>query len=359
MFDLEIHKAFWDRRDIGRPLLGINVGFTLEHRFPLLMATISPGLVKPKDIRTDLFLEDCDRLYETHQNLGDYPLASAPFVGIPWMEAIMGCPIMASSSGFWAEHCVNDWKSWHWQQPTRDNPWTQKLLELTSTLVEHAKGRYPVAPTLMRGPSDILAALRGGANLPLDIFDEPDLIRKALAMCADVHVEVGKAQLSLIPESSQGYMAGDAALRTWAPRKIVWLQEDAMSLLSPSLYSEFIYPLDKRISGEYPCTAFHLHGSALWAIDELLQIPEIDVIELNLEDATCDIDATFAGWKKIQAHRPLVIWRMYGEDFESWLKRVLKEIPANGLSIQISTNNIDEAKIVRKIFYEAIKNTNI
>jgi len=357
MFDrnFELHKAFWSRQDIGRPLLGINVGFTLQHRFPRLMKTISPGPMKPEAIRTDLFLQDCDNLYETHQNLGDYPFVSAPFVGIPWMEAIMGCPIMASPSSFWAEHYVDDWKNWHWQRPTIENPWAQKLLELMTALVKHSNGRYPIAPTLMRGPSDILAAMRGGANLSLDIFDEPDLIRKVLKMCADVHIEVGKAQLAEIPDSSQGYMAGDAALRTWAPNKVVWLQEDAMALLSPSLYTEFISPVDKRISSEYSCTAFHLHGSALWAIDELLQIPEIDVIELNLEDASCDIEGTFEGWKKIQAHKPLVIWRMYGEDFEAWLKRVLREVPSNGLSIQISTNNNNEAEKTRQVFFEVIK----
>lgn len=352
--NLEIHKAFWDRRDIGRPLLGINLGFTLQYRFPRLMETISPGLMKPEDIRIDLFLEDCDRLYETHQNMGDYPLASAPFVGIPWMEAIMGCPIVASPSSFWAEHYVDDWKSWHWQQPTMENPWVQKLLELMTALVAHSRGRYPVAPTLMRGPLDILAAMRGGATMPLDFFDEPDLMVKFLEMCANVHIEVGKAQLALIPDSSEGYMAGDAALRSWAPGKIVWLQEDAMALLSPSLYSQFIYPLDKRISSEYPCTVFHLHGSALWAIDELLQIPEIDVIELNLEDASCDIEGTFAGWKKIQAHKPLVIWRMYGDDFSDWLERVLREIPSNGVSIQVSTNNEDEGKKIKEIFFEKV-----
>lgn len=352
--NLELHKAFWNRQDIGRPLLGVNIGFTLQQRFPRMMETITPGLLKPEDIRIDPFLEDCENLYRAHQDMGDYVFVGAPFVGIPWMEAIMGCPIMASHSNFWAEHCVDDWKSWQWRRPTIEDPWAKKLLQLMEALVTRSDGRFPVAPTLMRGPSDILSAMRGGANLSMDFFDEPEVIRKALEMCVNVHMETGKAQLALIPDSDLGYMAGDAALRLWAPEKIVWLQEDAMASLSPSLYTEFIYPLDKRMSMEYPCTAFHLHGSALWAIGDLLRIPQINVIELNLEDAFCDVEGTFAGWKKIQVHKPLIIWRMYGENFESWLGRVLNEIPSSGLSIQVSTKNKDEAEKVREIFWEEI-----
>ena len=347
-------RAFWQRQEMDRPLLGLNIGFTVQQRFPLLMAAIPIGRVKPEDIRTDLFLADCDRLYEAHRGLGDYPYVSAPFTGIPWLEAILGCPIMCSGTSFWAEPCVADWRGWRGPQPIWESPWARKLLELMRALVEHGRGRYPAAPTLMRGPSDLMAAMGGASQLPLLMIDEPALARRVAELCTEVWIEVGRAQLELIPESAEGYIAGDAALRAWAPEKLVWLQEDAMALLSPRLYREFILPLDRRIAASFPCTAFHLHGSALWAIDELVKEPAIAVLELNLEDATCDLEATFAGWKKIQAHKPLVIWRMYGGDFRDWLRRVVAELPPRGLSIQVSTHDEEEAYKAMDAFSEIV-----
>jgi hypothetical protein len=230
------------------------------------------------------------------------------------------------------------------------NPWTQKLLELMQALLEHSRGRFQVSPTLMRGPCDILAAMRGATQLPLDLLDTPDRVVPALERCADIWRQLARAQLDLIPPSGQGYMALDAALRTWAPDKLLWLQEDAMSLLSPTLYRKYVCPLDARLSALFPCVAFHLHGSALWAVDEVLRLPGVDVVELNLEAAMCDVEGTFAGWRKIQQRKPLVIWRMMSADFPSWLARVARELPARGLAIQVSVGNLEDARRVQEEF---------
>ena len=352
---IERHRAFWQRQATDRPLLGCNIGLFVDAQFPRLMGAIPPGLVRPEDIRLDLFLEDCERLYQSYREAGDdYPFVAAAFVSLPWMEAIMGCPIRSSPTSFWAEPCIEDWGSWHWQPQVMENPWMQKLLELERALVEHSGGRYPVAPTLMRGPSDMLAAMRGAAQLPLDLLDSPDLTRRAIELCAKVWIEVGQAQLALVPQSDVGYMAGSHGLRTWAPDKVIWLQEDAMAVLSPDLYREFFLPVDRRIAGEFPCTAFHLHGSALWAIDELVEVPEIDVLELNLEAAYCDVEGTFAGWKKIHAHKPLVMVLSDEEDFWSWLDRVLAEFSSAGLVIQVAAKDLEQAKEVKAGFLEAV-----
>lgn len=319
------------------------------------METIPRGLVEPQDIRVDLFLQDCEQSYCSHQQIGDdYPFVTAAFHGIPWMEAIMGCPIRSSPTSFWAEPVVADWQTWHWEARTLDNPWAEKLLELVRALVEHSQGRYSVAPTLMRGPSDMLAALRGAKQLPLDLLDFPDLMRRAIDLCAEVWIDVGKAQLGLIPSCDEGYVAGDYGLKTWAPDKVIWLQEDAMALLSPQLYREFFLAVDRRIADQFCCSAFHLHDSGLWAVKELAQVPEIDVLELNFEATARDEEGTFAGWKEIQVSKPLVVWRLYEDDFWSWLARVLTELSWRGLSIQTTVRDVSEGKRVKERFLEVL-----
>jgi hypothetical protein len=352
---LHRHQEFWARQPADRPLLGINVGFAVEDTFPRTMARIADGPLKPGDIPVDEFLQDCDALAQAHEGLGDYPYVAAPFVGVPWLEAIAGCPIQASRNSFWAEACVQDWRSWRWRESFVDNPWTQKLLELMEALVAHAAGRYQVAPTLMRGPADILSAMRGGAPYVMDLVDTPEAIGPAIDEAARLWSVVAELQLARIPQTAGGYVAGAAALRTWAPDKVLWLQEDAMSLLSPKLYRKHFLPVDRRLSDSFPCVAFHLHGSALWAIDDLIQVPGIDVLELNLEDARCDVEGTFAGWRKIQQHKPVVLWRMYAADFEDWLNRVLRELPRAGVSVQVSAHDLAEAQTAQAIFARAVE----
>jgi len=343
---IERHRAFLKREPSDRPLFGCNMGLLMHEVFPSLAKSIPAGQVTPDQIRVDLFLEECERLYQSFCELNDdYPFVGAAFIYVPWMEAIMGCPIRSSGTTMWAEPAVPDWETWHWEKPSLDrNPWALKLMELTKAVVEHSAGRYPVAPTLMRGPADMLSAMRGATRFALDFYDYPAAVRRAAELCTEVWLEVGKAQMALVPESSSGYIASGHGLRFWAPDKIIWLQEDAMALLSPRLFREFILPWDRRIASEFPYVAFHLHGSALWAVHDLVKVPELDVIELNFEAAPGGVEGIFTGWKQILEQKPLVAWGPYDPLPNSWLHRVWSEFPPRGLSVQATVSTLEEGQ---------------
>lgn len=348
---LHLHKAWYNREETQRPVLAINVGFWATERFPRSMRTFPEDRpLNPADFDNDVYCQDADDLAVRQQGYGDYPFVAAANTAMCWIEAILGCPVFArySSSSIWAEPAIQSWDDF--EAPDLDNnEWFDKLLEQTEALVKNADGRYQVAPTLMRGPSDLLSAVRGGTNLPLDFYDDPEAVQRAAEIVANVHIAVGKAQLALIPDSEDGYIAGDAALKGWSPQRQIWLQEDAMALMDPPTYTNIFLPVDKKIAGSFEDCIFHLHGTALWAIDELVEIPDLYAIELNLEDASCDVPGTHEGWHKIQARKPVVVWRKFGPDsFDEWLKFVLDEYPKEGLSVQVATAGVEEADVVIK-----------
>ena len=106
------HRTFLSREPTDRPLLGCNVGFYMHEAYPNVAQSLPRGLVTPEDIRVDLFLEDCERLYQAYRDLDDdYPFVGAAFVYLPWMEAIMGCPIQAAETNMWTEPPVSS-SSW-------------------------------------------------------------------------------------------------------------------------------------------------------------------------------------------------------------------------------------------------------
>ena len=279
----------------------------------------------------------------------DYCFVGSPFPHFPWMEAIVGCPVRFSGTAFFAESCVENWQRWRPPEAPLETPWGRKLLELMHAVAEHAGRRYPVGATLMRGPADMLAALSGPSRLPLDLFDCPEAIRRAAEACADAWIQVGQAQLALVPESTEGYMAGAQAYRTWAPEKAIWLQDDATALFSPRLYRDLLLPQITRILDQFPCTGFHLHGKIAWGIDLLLPLPKLDVIEFG-PDAGQAMDELFPESKRIQEHKKLVFLRWYEEDLADWLDRVLTGFPPHGLSIQVQASNAEEGMIVKQLF---------
>jgi len=350
-YPLNRHRAFYERATMDRPLLAVNLGFFAHEHFPRTMKALPKGRILPEDIPTGAFLADCEDLHRKHGHIGDdYPFVASPIMFIPWMEAIMGCPVMASPTSVWSEPFVTDWNRWHWRPPRLDDAWPRCLLKLMDNLVKFAAGRFPVSPTMMRGPADMVAALRGACAFALDFIDTPEAIGRAMALATDIWIQIARAQHEMIPESPHGYMDGDRGFRFWGPEKTLWLQEDAMALLSPGIYREFILPADRRIASEFGAVAFHLHDTGLFGLEDLLSIEDLDVIELNFESAVSDVEAVFRGWSRIQKHKPLIIWRNFAPDFEPWLDRVLKEFPPQGLSLQITAKSVEDAVRVREIF---------
>jgi len=352
-----LYRAYL-RRENPRPLFGCTLGmFTKEH-YPRATAALPDRQLLPEDIDIEAYLADCDDLYLAHEKMNDdFPFVSAPMTSIPWMEAIMGCPIMCKDNSIWAEPCITDWAEWQPPEDLSENSWFRRLCQLTEAMVAHARGRYPVSVTLMRGPADVISAMRGAQNYVWDMIDEPEQMRIIAEKIADVYIAAAQAQLERIPDTEQGYLCGDQGMRIWQPQKFIWLQEDALSLLSPALYRQTILPADQKIVETFGHAAFHLHFNCLWMIDFLLDIPQIEVIELNLESAAVDLDATFAGWEKIRTKKPLVIWAQYDPDtFQSWMERFLREIPHEGVNFQIALFDRDpDLGIKVREIYENLK----
>jgi hypothetical protein len=163
-----------------------------------------------------------------------------------------------------------------------------------------------------------------------------------------VWIETGEAQLNLIPESGNGYMVGASALRVWFPEKGIWLQDDALSLLSPNSYRAIFLPYVDSITRSFPRVAFHLHGNVLWAVDIFLEVDGIDVLELNYDAGLCELEDVKESWKRIQEKKPCIA---FGEFSPEELRVVLHEMVPNGLSIQTVTNNTDDAIEIRDVVF--------
>jgi hypothetical protein len=330
---LRRHRAFLNSEPTDRPLIGSWLfGFFVHQQYPSVAAAMQPGPVQPDDIPIQLFLQDVDALWEAYSELDDdYPFSMGAFYGVPWMEAIMGCPVHFSGTNMYSGPCILDWDAYNWKRPTLDNPWARKLLEFLDALVKHSNGRFACGPTLMRGPADMCSAMRGGTNLALDLYDCPEEVQRLAELCTDVWIEVGQAQLDLVPMSENGYIAGCAGLRCWMPEKGIWLQDDAISVLSPRFYSDIFLPQVRRIATAFPVIAFHLHGNTLWPVDLLLTVDDIDVMELNYDVGICDLEKVIAAWKDIQNRKPLIA---FADATLDEFDHIMNELSPVGLSLQ-------------------------
>ncbi len=334
------HEAFWKRDPTDRPIGSFWLGSRLPDELYGAARNIPVGRVSAADVRVEDFLPDYDRMQETHESVGDDAFwAASPFFGLPWVEAILGCPVYYSGETFWADPIWPEWPR-EIDLPTPEGAaWLEKLLEFTRALVKRADGRYAVAPTLMRGPSDLAAAVRGHQSMIYDLYDHPEELGQLLDLATDVWIDVARRQLDAIPPIAGGYVSN--FYRIWAPDRVVLTQEDASASYSPALFRRHLLPADRRISDAFPYSIMHVHSPTVWPVEQWLEIDSLSCIEINYDNNGPRLPELLPILRKVQEAKPLVIRGELTVEEIAWTRR---ELSPRGLLLNLVAMSVEEAR---------------
>jgi hypothetical protein len=274
------HHSFYDRSEATRPLLDFFVGGL----FPLAQFRdgLSDGLLAPEAVVPEAF-EDYHRILGAQVPVrGELIETLFPFIPIPWMEAIIGCPVRVSldTCSIGAEPFLEDLSELDRVEEAAldpENPWRLKLLEYQHFLVETFGGEKPVGLPIMRGPMDMIGAMLGGERTVFGFYDHPREMERLLRICADAWLQTARAQFEVIPPFQGGYF-NYRQVHLSEPSPV--LQEDNVAMLSPSLYREFVLPQDERILVAFPHALFHTHSSSAHILlDDLLACPLVKSVD--------------------------------------------------------------------------------
>ena len=333
--------ARWLTRENERPLIGFYVGSMYPlHLYPGSRRHLSDGPVTPQDVVVEDYLDDGERLHDLHERAGgDLLWSAAPFFGIPWVEASLGCRVVADfTTGSTRASPSPGFEDASQIPPFREsNPWIERMLEFIPALQARAAGRYPVGVTLMRGVSDLLSALYGGEGFIFRMLEHPQDIRTAVQKLTDYWIEFGRCLLSRLPLFQGG--TGSWFYGVWMPGKALWMQEDAAALLSPTLYEEFILPADRRIAAAFEHTIIHLHPARFIPAKQLSRTG-VDAIELHVDRGGPTAGDLVPVHREILEHKPLLI---YGEIPLTDIDALLEHLPWKGLALDLVVSSVEDA----------------
>lgn len=345
---IEKYKAFWNREEMERPL----IGFTFRGFFPLEEYRVtrsweSDTLLTPDMIEPEDFMDDEITLLKEGEILnddiirGDSPAAAA----IPWLSGMLGSPLKRLPGNVLGEELTCSWDGLRDIKLDHSNSWFKKYISFICALVEKADGRFPVSHGAFRGPSDLLGLLRGTTQSIMDLVDEPARATKLLWRLADIFIEITEEAWKHIPLFYGGYF--DGMYQLWAPGTIVRLQEDLSGLYSPDLYRQFLQPVDRMIAAHFSNSFIHLHSTSMFLLEAFLEVEEIRCFEINNDDGGPSIKKMIPYFKMVQeAERPLLIRGSFKPEDISLL---MQSLEPRGLFLYILVKNLKEVKAIKTV----------
>lgn len=332
-------RDFFERKNPEK-LLGFFCGSEYPlFRYPSLKLPEDRPL-KPSDFDIDDFVKDCISLYEKHEACGgDFIFSASAFWGIPWIEAMIGCPIYASytTGSLYAEKPENPCFDFH-----KENEWVVLCGEMLNALQAASQGKFPLATTRMRGVSDVLAAVYGNEDLIFRLMDEDADVLKAAEKIAELYIAFTKFQLEHIPPFYG--MMGSFYYHALVPYGTVWHQEDAAALLSPDLYEEFIFPQDKKIVSSFSGNVYHQHSVGFVPTQSYLNLG-VSALELHIDAGGPSAESLAERYKAIQEKVPLIIWGDLSEADRHFIFNKLK----NNVAVICCVSSPEEAE---KIYFD-------
>ncbi|MCL5109298.1 MAG: hypothetical protein M1401_10610 [Chloroflexi bacterium] len=351
---LQRHAAFWKREKVDRPLITVRPYAPLAHRrLPLADGTATEGDIelKPEMIDPELINNVEQRRAASGQlNLGGSFSARGAYERIPWVEAILGCPIWADShsGSIWSEAYLEGVRAPRRFDLGPANLWFARLKAAVQSLVANDDDSYLVAHTLMRGPIDMVRALAGDVAMCLAALDDPEGTRQLLEEVTPLFIKIGQAQTELIPPYHGGYCS---QFGVWAPGTVVRTQCDMSSVTSAKTYADLFLPYDERICRAFDYSVIHLHSGFLHTVDAILEHEYPMAIEIALDTGSTPVTTrdVVPVAQKILARKPLLL---EGPMSAVDLAYVLANLPAAGLYVCAYVPE-EELAAARKLVGEA------
>ncbi len=339
---LKRHGAFWNNEPVDRPMIGICRPLKSSAPGYELMGERS---VRPEDVDEELYqaYKDC---YTVCTPCADHPgdlfYTTIPHCGLPWYEILMGCSVSFSPGTLmaWAEHLADNPEELkqRWRLPLKkDDQWLEKLRFILRRRQEDFP-ETPIPTVLGRGVLDLLMAAMPNEEVMTGLALKPDMYKELIADLTGMIVLAIQEQLKVLQPFHGGY-ANRRGL--WAPGTACWSQEDGATLVGPQLYRDLILPFDRKIWNSVDYAMFHTHSAGLPAmIDALIDAPELECVECTVDANGPSLDELIPLWKRmLEADKSLLVCL---EEFSDHVNRVVRELPAEGLAISVSTDNPPE-----------------
>lgn len=335
IYDKKLWESFLKRKNY-RPLLG----FLWEPDVLPLKSVVDRVSVgnelSPKDLPKKELKEYVENVQK--QLTGwetDFLQVISVNLGIPWMEAIIGCKLIVQENSIWAEPPDKGYEALKKIDYNLENLWLSKLIDLHKYLVDISYDSFPTSLPVMHGPFDILSAFRGPEKLCLEIYDRPEDVKLSTENLKNIWIKVAKQLMDITPPYYSGWFT---RMNIYLRSRCATPQSDFTSLISEKMYREFELEIDKDIMKNIPSQTYHTHSTSWHALEDISQIPNLKSLQVTIDPNGPSLEEMKEILTECQKNVPLLIavWNVHNFN---WF---IENLQPGGLAVVLIKNKLTE-----------------
>ena len=206
---------------------------------------------------------------------------------------------------------------------------------------EVARLVYLVLPDL-QGPLDTAELLRG-SEIYVDLYNDSDLVAKALDAIARAQIGLAKHLLSYTSDTSDGFSHQHATVIGGH----ILIRDDSTINISPAMYRQYVAPYDEMVLSALGGGGIHSCGETEHNVDAFFALPSIRGLDLGQPELN-DIDAIYAKARPRKIALDLV--RATREELATG--RIMERFPT-GVSLVYNAESLADAQSVVAAYHKA------
>jgi len=173
----------------------------------------------------------------------------------------------------WCDHPVEDWESWLPLKIDGNNPAYLRMQEFYKKAEKKLGGKALLFNCDCHGNMDLLASMRGSERLCMDLYDQPELIDRAVQDACAVFKEAWTTLAKLARSDKYGYFQN-----CFSPTPCHELASDFSALMSTEMFKRWVLPCLEFESEVVGRATYHWDGpDAIKHADMLFGIDRIKI----------------------------------------------------------------------------------
>jgi len=323
--------AFWKKQMIDRPPVAVlSDRLLLPVRY--LKSEFDKKYLSPDDVHSTLFYSDYEYDMQKRAVISDdWMPFSAPWRAIPWLEALCGCPVRYSSGSLAPEAWVNSLDGLLDTPLHSSEPWLQTMMDLTKEIAISLPDDCWLSPSILRGPSDVLAAMLGMEQFMYELCVQPQKIDQMAFRITNLMLTVLSWHFNFIEPKLGGY---GHIYGYWAPDKTMVIQEDIMGLCDPQSYGQIFKKYNQLlVTALGSCVFFHLHSTGLQHYRDVIKMTGLAGVQITVEANGPSLSTLIPIFQDSLQNSRLIL---FIDGFFDELPEMLRKIPLDGLFLIVS-----------------------